>query len=57
MAVIVAQLSLLQLDPYEKRLQVVAYYAYPTYNQSTKFGDVAIVEVKTKMTFVLRNKI
>jgi hypothetical protein len=43
--VIVGQLSLILPDPGEMRLQVGAIYVHENYNDTTKFNDIAMLEV------------
>lgn len=45
MAVVVAQLSLIQQDPDESRRQAVSFNIHPDYDESFQINDIAFIEV------------
>lgn len=45
MAAVVAQLSLIQMDQDEARMQVASFDIHPDYNPTTRVNDIALIRV------------
>ena len=46
MAVVVAQISLIQYDPDETRLQAISFNIHPDYDDVFRTNDLALIDVK-----------